>query len=106
LANRCGLPADLARWREVRDTIYRRIMTRGWSASRGTFVDAAVLMMPLAKFVAPTDPKWLSTLDALGEESVADSSAYRYNPQVSSDGLRGDEGRERSRSARSDIWRR
>ncbi|MFD5128603.1 glycoside hydrolase family 15 protein [Streptomyces olindensis] len=100
MANRRGLPADLPRWRECRDTIYRRIMSRGWSAQRRAFVqhedgdvlDAAVLMMPLTKFIAPTDPKWLSTLDSLTEELVSDSLVYRYDPQASPDGLRGDEG--------------
>ncbi|HZF87027.1 glycoside hydrolase family 15 protein [Streptomyces sp.] len=100
MANRRGLPADLPRWREARDAIYRRIHSRGWSARRRAFVqyeggevlDAAVLMMPLTKFIAPTDPKWLSTLDALTEELVSDSLVYRYDPQASPDGLRGDEG--------------
>ncbi|MFI8071843.1 MULTISPECIES: glycoside hydrolase family 15 protein [unclassified Streptomyces] len=100
MANRRGLPADLNRWRECRDTIYRRIMKRGWSETRQAFVqhedgdvlDAAVLMMPLTKFIAPTDPKWLSTLDALTEELVSDSLVYRYDPTASPDGLRGDEG--------------
>jgi GH15 family glucan-1,4-alpha-glucosidase len=55
-------------------------------------LDAAVLMMPLTKFIAPTDPKWLSTLDALTEELVSDSLVYRYDPEASPDGLRGDEG--------------
>ncbi|MFJ2164822.1 glycoside hydrolase family 15 protein [Streptomyces griseofuscus] len=100
LANRRGLPAELLRWRQTRDAIYRRIMDRGWSERRHAFVqhedgdvlDASVLMMPLAKFIAPTDPKWLSTLDALTEELVSDSLVYRYDPLVSPDGLRGDEG--------------
>ncbi|MEV5957173.1 glycoside hydrolase family 15 protein [Streptomyces sp. NPDC051987] len=100
LANRRGLPADLPRWRQCRDTVYRRIMDRGWSERRGAFVqheggdvlDASVLMMPLAKFIAPTDPKWLATLDALTEDLVSDSLVYRYDPQASPDGLRGDEG--------------
>ncbi|MGW7257340.1 glycoside hydrolase family 15 protein [Streptomyces sp. NPDC054834] len=100
LANRRGLPADIVRWRQSRDTIYRRIMDRGWSPRRRAFVqhedsdvlDASVLMMPLAKFIAPTDPKWLSTLDALTEELVSDSLVYRYDPQASPDGVRGDEG--------------
>jgi GH15 family glucan-1,4-alpha-glucosidase len=100
MANRRGLPADLLRWRECRDTIYRRIMDRGWSRERRAFVqhedgdvlDASVLMMPLSKFIAPTDPKWLSTLDALTQELVSDSLVYRYDPQASPDGLRGDEG--------------
>lgn len=100
MANRRGLPADLPRWRECRDTIYRRIMSKGWSETRQAFVqhedgdvlDAAVLMMPLAKFIAPTDPKWLSTLDALTQDLVSDSLVYRYDPVASPDGLRGDEG--------------
>jgi GH15 family glucan-1,4-alpha-glucosidase len=100
MANRRGLPADRPRWEQTRDVIYRRIMRRGWSPTRQAFVqhedgdvlDASVLMMPLAKFIAPTDPKWLSTLDALGTELVSDSLVYRYDPESSPDGLRGEEG--------------
>ncbi|MFF3327530.1 glycoside hydrolase family 15 protein [Streptomyces sp. NPDC002889] len=100
MAQRRGLPADMTRWGRARDSIYRQIMRRGWSAERNAFVqhlddevlDASLLMMPLAKFISPTDPKWLSTLDALGEELVSDSLVYRYDPQASPDGLRGEEG--------------
>ncbi|MEU6530709.1 glycoside hydrolase family 15 protein [Streptomyces sp. NPDC046928] len=100
MANRRGLPADLIHWQRCRDTIYRRIMSHGWSPSRQAFVqhedtdvlDAAVLMMPLTKFIAPTDPKWLSTLDALAGELVSDSLVYRYDPRISPDGLHGAEG--------------
>jgi GH15 family glucan-1,4-alpha-glucosidase len=55
-------------------------------------LDASVLLMPLVGFTAPTDPRWLSTLDAIGAELVADSLVYRYDPVVSPDGLCGDEG--------------
>ncbi|MEU9497320.1 glycoside hydrolase family 15 protein [Streptomyces sp. NPDC048196] len=100
IATHRGLPADMLRWGRARDAIYRRIMDRGWSAERKAFVqhegdtvlDAAVLMMPLAKFISPTDPKWLSTLDVLGEDLVSDSLVYRYDPRSSPDGLRGEEG--------------
>ncbi|MFF3066926.1 glycoside hydrolase family 15 protein [Kitasatospora sp. NPDC057936] len=100
MANRRGLPADLPRWRQSRDAIYRQIMRRGWSAERGAFVqsldggelDASLLMMPMAKFVSPTDPQWLSTLDALTADLVSDSLVYRYNPDTSPDGLSGSEG--------------
>ncbi|MFG2914403.1 glycoside hydrolase family 15 protein [Kitasatospora sp. NPDC048298] len=100
MANRRGLPADLARWQRSRDAIYRQIMRSGWSAERraftqslgGDLLDASVLMMPLAKFISPNDPKWLSTLDALGAELVSDSLVYRYDPEASPDGLRGAEG--------------
>jgi GH15 family glucan-1,4-alpha-glucosidase len=100
MARRRGLPADLSCWGQTRDAIYRQIMQRGWSAARQAFVqhedddvlDAAVLMMPLAKFISPTDPKWLATLDALTAELVSDSLVYRYDPKTSPDGLRGEEG--------------
>ena len=83
-----------------RDAIYHQIMDRGWSEQRQAFVqhydddvlDASLLMMPLAKFIAPTDPKWLSTLEAMGQDLVSDSLVYRYDPSASPDGLRGEEG--------------
>ncbi|GAA5005451.1 glycoside hydrolase family 15 protein [Streptomyces siamensis] len=100
LARHRGLPADIVRWAKARDDIYRRIMRSGWSEERRAFtqyedsniLDASLLMMPLAKFIAPTDPKWLTTLDALGEDLVSDSLVYRYDPQASPDGLQGEEG--------------
>lgn len=100
MARRRGLPADTQRWQRSRDEIYRQVMRRGWSDRLGAFVqhfdgdvlDAAVLMMPLTKFIAPTDPKFLSTLDALRRTLVADSLVYRYDPGESPDGLSGEEG--------------
>ena len=100
MANSRGLPADLAHWRASRDAIYRQIMTRGWSARRGAFVqyldgdvlDSSVLMMQTTEFISPKDPKWLSTLEALGADLVSDSLVYRYDPAASPDGLQGSEG--------------
>jgi GH15 family glucan-1,4-alpha-glucosidase len=95
-----GLPADVPRWLTIRDRIYNQIMERGWNDERQAFVqhydtdvlDASVLLMPLTKFIAPTDPRWLSTLDAITNELVSDSLVYRYNVEASPDGLEGDEG--------------
>jgi GH15 family glucan-1,4-alpha-glucosidase len=95
-----GLPADLSKWQSSRDQIYNQIMARGWHPERQAFVqhydteflDAAVLLMPLVNFVAPTDRRWLSTLDAMGKELVSDSLVYRYNIEASPDGLEGEEG--------------
>jgi GH15 family glucan-1,4-alpha-glucosidase len=55
-------------------------------------LDASLLLMPLVKFIAPTDPRWLSTLDAISGELVSDSFVYRYNIAATPDGLEGDEG--------------
>jgi GH15 family glucan-1,4-alpha-glucosidase len=95
-----SLPSDLARWSRERDRIFEWIMRHGWNEQRQSFVqsagsdvlDASLLLMPLVHFIAPTDPRWLSTLDAIGGELVQDSLVYRYNPMQSADGLDGDEG--------------
>ena len=100
LADRHGRPADVPRWRRERDALYRKIMETGWDDTRGAFVqhegtdvlDASLLLMPLMGFVAPRDPMWLSTLDAMEDELVSDSLVHRYNPSASPDGLEGDEG--------------
>ncbi|HJW60557.1 MAG TPA: glycoside hydrolase family 15 protein, partial [Actinomycetota bacterium] len=100
LAAEHGRPADLARWTGQRDRIYGQIMDRGWNPQRRAFtqhdqtqvLDASLLMLPLVGFVAPRDPLWLSTLDAMEGELVSDSLVYRYDPSASPDGLRGHEG--------------
>jgi GH15 family glucan-1,4-alpha-glucosidase len=100
LAQSRGRPAPIPRWREQRDAIYAWVMENGWDEERKAFVqyegtevlDASLLMMPLMGFIAPRDPMWLSTLDAMEDELVSDSLVYRYNPSASPDGLRGSEG--------------
>jgi GH15 family glucan-1,4-alpha-glucosidase len=100
IARQRGLPADLVKWLGARDAVYRQIMNRGWHEERQAFVqhydteylDASVLLMPLVKFIAPTDPLWLATLDAISSELVSDSLVYRYNAGASPDGLAGEEG--------------
>jgi GH15 family glucan-1,4-alpha-glucosidase len=95
-----GLPADIPRWGTTRDQIFAWIMERGWSERRQAFVqaedsdvlDASLLLMPLVHFIAPTDPRWLSTLDAIGSDLVTDSLVHRYDPAAFPDGLDGDEG--------------
>ena len=100
IATNRGLPADLARWRQARDEIFNWVMARGWSAKKQAFIqaegsevlDASLLLMPLVHFIAPTDPRWLSTLRAIGSELVSDSLVYRYDPAAAPDGLEGEEG--------------
>jgi GH15 family glucan-1,4-alpha-glucosidase len=100
LALEHGRPAPTDRWRRARDAIYAQIMERGWSPQRQAFrqhygsdvLDASLLRMPTVGFVIPTDPIWLSTLDAMERDLVTDSLVYRYDPEASPDGLRGSEG--------------
>jgi len=100
LATEYGRPADLERWTKERDEVYRWIMTKGWNDELKAFaqyegsdvLDASLLLMPLVGFVAPMDPKWLSTLSAMDRVLVSDSLVYRYDPKASPDGLQGSEG--------------
>jgi pentatricopeptide repeat protein len=100
LAQSHGRPAPLERWRLERDAIYNQVMEKGWSPTRKAFrqhyetevLDASLLRMSSVGFITPTDPMWLSTLEAMDGELVTDSLVYRYNPEASPDGLRGSEG--------------
>jgi GH15 family glucan-1,4-alpha-glucosidase len=105
LADKRSFPADRARWLKVRDEIYEEVMTQGWNPERQTFVqaygsealDASGLLMPLVFFMAPSDPRMLSTVDAIRRPLAAgglaaDGLVYRYDPAVAPDGLSGREG--------------
>jgi GH15 family glucan-1,4-alpha-glucosidase len=100
LATEHGRPAPVERWRQQRDAIYDQVMKRGWNTTRKAFVqhyntevlDSSLLRMPTVGFISPTDPMWLSTLEAMDQELVSDSLVYRYDPEASPDGLRGSEG--------------
>jgi GH15 family glucan-1,4-alpha-glucosidase len=100
LATAHGRPGAVDRWRAERDAIYHQVMDRGWSPRRQAFrqhydtevLDASLLRMSKVGLVSPTDPRWLSTLDAMDGELVTDSLVYRYDPEASPDGLRGSEG--------------
>ncbi|MDX6563927.1 MAG: hypothetical protein QOD65_3741 [Gaiellales bacterium] len=96
-----GLPADTTRWRKARDAAYEWVMTHGWSEARQSFnqfadsdiLDASVLILPLVLMIAPTDPRMLSTLDAIRDELVSDSFVFRYDTEeAADDGLPGREG--------------
>lgn len=101
VAQKRGLPANTALWERTRNEVYEEVMAKGWSEKRQSFVqyygsdtiDASNLLMPLVKFVGPTDPRMLSTLDRILEELTYDALVYRYDLQHgASDGLRGQEG--------------
>ena len=73
LADKRSFPADRDRWLKTRDAIYEEILAKGWNEEKQAFVqhydsdalDAACLIMPLVFFMAPTDPRMLSTIDAI-----------------------------------------
>ena len=105
LADKRSLPADRTRWLKVRDQIYEEVMAKGWNERRGAFIqaygsaalDASNLLMPLVFFMSPSDPRMVSTVDAIRRPLTADGLAAdglvrRYNPATAPDGLPGREG--------------
>ncbi len=101
LAQKRSFPAPVDAWTRSRDEIYHDIFNNFWDDEIGAFVqhlgtnalDASSLLMPLMKFISPTDPRWRSHLEAVERELVSDSLVYRYSIDAAApDGLSGDEG--------------
>ena len=105
LADKRSFPVDRDRWQRTRDQIYEEIMSKGWSQKRRAFVqhygseslDASNLIMPMVFFLAPSDPRMLSTLQAINRSPkegglVSDGLVYRYDSETGEDGLTGAEG--------------
>ena len=87
------VPRRSGRWLKVRDEMYEEVMVKGWNPQRKAFVqaygsdalDASSLLMPLVFFLAPNDPRMLSTIDAIRQPVAAgglsaDGLVYRYDP--------------------------
>lgn len=97
LASKRSLRAPFERWIAARNEISKYIWDTFWDEEAGHFVrskgsrdlDGALLMMPLVRFVGSTDPQWLATLDAIGEQLGDDALVLRYDRD---DGLEGEEG--------------
>lgn len=96
-SRRFGLRAPVARWRRVRDTIRRQIMTLGIDG-RGRFVqhyggsnlDASLLLLVQLGFVDSANPVFLRTLAGIEEELMEDGFVRRYEPEHTDDGFAGE----------------
>jgi len=98
LAERFERPADLPRWRLLRDQIRLDVLSHGYNAHVGAFtqsydscaLDAANLFLPLVGFVSPDDPRMISTVERIMEGLTDEHQfVYRYHTD---DGLSGEEG--------------
>lgn len=89
-----------AKWLAARDSLYEEIMEKGFnkemncfiqSYENNTMLDSSILIAPLVFFIAPNDPRFLSTMDRIllpPEKGGLTSTGlvYRYNTEVSEDG--------------------
>lgn len=101
LADKRSLPVDFAKLLATRNAIHADIFENFWDEEAQTFVqykgarevDASTLLMPLVRIISPTDPRWLSTLDAIGTRLARGALVRRYDVEdAADDGLPGDEG--------------
>ena len=98
LSEKRSLVAPVDRWMRIRDEIHEDIFASFWDEELGSFVqskgskivDASVLLMPLMRFIGPTDPRWLGTMKAVEEHLSEGGLIYRYASGI--DGLEGGEG--------------
>ncbi len=93
---RHGLPGPVDRWRAARDEVRDEVLTEGFDATRGAFVqyygarhtDASLLQIPLVGFLPPDDPRVVGTVALIERELVTDGGlVYRYRTEDGVDGL-------------------
>ena len=101
LARKRSLPLFGTNWEQERDRIYHVIQAKAWDEELrsytqyfgGNAVDASALMMPLMRFVSPTDPRIISTIEQVRRQLGSDSLMLRYAPgKAAQDGLPPGEG--------------
>jgi GH15 family glucan-1,4-alpha-glucosidase len=102
-ATALGLPGPGERWRETAGRIHAEVCRRGFDQARGAFtqaygspeLDAAVLLIPEVGFLPPSDPRVVSTVEAIQRELMTDGLVRRYQlaeGESEVDGLTGTEG--------------
>jgi len=98
-----GIDGHAAKCAGLRDAVRADVEAHGWDPVRRTFVqsygsdrlDATALLLVVYGFLAPDDPRSISTIEAVEGELFHDGLVRRYLPDPthgSVDGVRGDEG--------------
>ncbi len=98
LAHKRSLDAPLADWYETRRQIDADIVENFWDEELNSYVqakgekrvDAALLLMPMLRYISPTDVRWTGTMDRIEKELAEDSLVLRYASRV--DGIDEEEG--------------
>jgi GH15 family glucan-1,4-alpha-glucosidase len=96
------LEGPLEEWKKLRNKIFTEVCEKGYNKKVGAFtqyygcdqLDASVLMIPLVGFLPPTDPRVISTIEAVEKGLVDDGFVLRYRTADDGevDGLTGREG--------------
>lgn len=101
LAEQFNLEGDVRGWQQTAGEITETILDSAWDDERralsmhlgGGGLDASLLSLPLRRVVPADHPKMVQTCEAIVRELGAGGGLlFRYLPEVSPDGLEGDEG--------------
>ncbi|MEO6807741.1 MAG: glycoside hydrolase family 15 protein [Isosphaeraceae bacterium] len=95
-----GLAGPRDRWASLRDTIHQQVCRDGYNGETGSFVqyygskqlDASLLIMPHVGFLPATDPRVVSTVEAIERDLMTDGFVARYKNAETLDGLPPGEG--------------
>lgn len=82
-------PDRLRRWTELRDRIHAEVCAEGWNARVGAFtqyygsdrLDASVLMIVPVGFLPASDPRVVSTVEAIRDRLMVDGFVKRYETE-------------------------
>jgi GH15 family glucan-1,4-alpha-glucosidase len=101
LAERHGLPGDVAGWRAAAESIRQAILAEAWDPTLGALtqqfggggLDASLLALTLRRVLPPDHPQMVATVGSIAAGLDAGGGLlYRYHPEVSPDGLPDGEG--------------
>jgi GH15 family glucan-1,4-alpha-glucosidase len=87
IAHRFGLSDRTTFWRDRAMKIHATICERGWSEKRGAFVesfegtdlDAGLLLMAEVGFLPANDPRFIATVDKIGDTLRRGNHLFRYH---------------------------
>ena len=82
----CGLEGPVERWEALRERVRDEIESKGFDASRNTYVqsygstavDASLLVLPQVGYCAADAPRMLGTVAAIEHDLLADGLLMRY----------------------------
>ena len=99
-AEQFGLVGNVKVWRQIRDKIHEEVCHKGWSSELQSFtqsygskeLDASLLLLPIVGFLPVSDPRIVSTVEAIQKRLMRHGLLLRYDTGTSEDGLPAGEG--------------
>lgn len=102
MARQFDLPGDVESWESLARHLRQELIDKAWDEEQQAFtetlgpgggLDASVLALPLRQVIAANHPRMVATTEAVVNGlGAGDGLIHRYDPNVSDDGLPGEEG--------------